>query len=476
MSRVTAVAVITAVVLGACAEAPIPMEPTSLTRIAGGLANSQAADDMYLVQFRGNGVPRDFAMNVAAQGGIVVFAHGRAGIATVSGLTDAGAAALAASPGVASVDADLYTVLDEPGDVVVESADLVQSTANPAGAFFFPRQWHHRQIGAHTAWAAGKLGSATTKVGIIDTGIDYTNLDLIGLIDETLSTSFVVDNTVPPALIIAGARTYADYHFHGTHTGATVSSNAIVGAGVTSKTTLVALKACRANGSCPSSAVLPAILYAADNELHVVNMSLGGAFLRNGANVGPGPSFIATINRVFNYAHQNGLTIVVSAGNSARDMDHDGNIYNTYCQAPHAICVSATGPTARGPLLSNGTYQFLTNSDALASYSNFGSSAITVAAPGGAAAPVWATCSKFSIQVLSGGVPICRTGNFIVGSNGTSMAAPHVTGLAALIASEVGRNPTAIADRIKATADDLGKPGTDPAYGKGRINVAAGAP
>jgi hypothetical protein len=471
MSRTsTALALISAFALGACAERPAPVEPSAMVSLGNSLASLNESDT-YLVQFRGNDIPGDFEAAVAAAGGTVVFAHAGVGIAAVSGMTDAGAQGLLVSDGVASVDADAYTILEEPSETIVEAADVVESTANPAAAFFFPRQWHHTQIGAPAAWAAGKLGSASTKVGIIDTGIDYTNLDLVGLIDETLSTSFVVD-PVPPNLVIAGARSYADYHFHGTHVGSTVSSNAVVGAGVTSKVKLVALKVCRWTGTCPTSGTLSAILYAADNGLPVVNMSLGGGFFRNGANVGAGPSFIATINRVFNYAFQKGTTIVVSAGNDAMDIDHNGNIYNTYCNAPHVICVSATGPTARGPLV-NGAYTFLTNIDALASYSNFGRSAIAVAAPGGAAAPVWQTCSRFAATT---GLTVCRTGNFILGANGTSMAAPHVTGLAALIAGEVGNNPTAIAARIKATAVDLGQPGTDPAYGRGRISVAAGAP
>ncbi len=54
---------------------------------------------------------------------------------------------------------------------------------------------------------------------------------------------------------------------------------------------------------------------------------------------------------------------------------------------------------------------------------------------------------------------------------GTSMAAPHVTGLAALVAEDVGRNPGQIRAKIQQTADDLGQKGTDPFYGKGRINV-----
>jgi len=59
-------------------------------------------------------------------------------------------------------------------------------------------------------------------------------------------------------------------------------------------------------------------------------------------------------------------------------MDHDGNAYKTYCSTPATVCVAATGPTAQGSV--NGPW---TNPDAPATYTNFGRSAINVAAPGG---------------------------------------------------------------------------------------------
>jgi subtilisin family serine protease len=282
-------------------------------------------------------------------------------------------------------------------------------------------------------------------------------------VDLTNSVSFVPSDDALVQTFFPGAHPIADLHYHGTHVGSTVSSNALAAAGVTSGVTLVGIKVCNVNGSCPTSGVLQGVLYAADLGLPVANMSLGGTFLRKDASAkgGNGPSFIATINKVFNYAHHKGTQVIVSAGNSALDIDHDGNGYKAYCSAPTVVCVSATGPTAAA-----GTNGPWTNVDALAPYSNFGVSAINVAAPGGAAAPVWAACSRFSLQI-----PVCQTGTFIVGISGTSMAAPHTTGLAALISEDVGHNPAAIRARLQNSADDLGAPGADPQYGKGRINV-----
>ena len=180
------------------------------------------------------------------------------------------------------------------------------------------------------------------------------------------------------------------------------------------------------------------------------------------ARGGDSPSFLAVVNKVMTYANRKGVTVVVSAGNDNIDMDHDGNGYKTYCSAPTVICVSATGPTAAA-----GATGPWTNVDAKAVYSNYGRSAVTVAAPGGnTGAAVSAGCSPFSLPFA-----VCQTGVFVLTSSGTSMAAPHVTGLAGLISAEVGRNPGAIRDRLVNFSDDLGAIGNDPIYGHGRINV-----
>ena len=496
MHRVRSAALLASLTLAACAEPPLTSEPSGLRSVGGTAANfASDGSDSYLVRFNGK-IPADFNAQVAALGGEVIFAHAGVGIAAVAGIGDAGAATLAASSGIAAVDPDAYTVQESVlADDATEVADAVESPVTPNTAFFFPRQWSHQAIGGPLAWAAGKRGDANVKVGILDTGIDYLHPDLVGRVDLALSRSFL--SAAENARVPAGAHLVADLNYHGTHVASTVASNAYVTAGVTANVTLVGLKVCApgtaANGfrgTCPTSGTLAAILYAADNDLHVINLSLGGTFNRRDASAqgGFGPSFLATINQVFNYAKTRGTTIVVSAGNSALDIDHDGNGYKSYCSASAVICVSATGPTnarrnAAGTafILVGGAYQDIENIDALAGYSNYGRSAISVAAPGGNALPVWQSCSGFTIHT---GLTGCRTRFYnsptswsgsTVGISGTSMAAPHVTGLAALIAGEVGHSPSQIAARIQQTADDLGQVGTDPAYGKGRITGARAA-
>jgi subtilisin family serine protease len=446
-------------------------------------------DGTYLVRFRG-GIPSNFGAHVAKLGGEVIFAHAGAGVGAVRNLTPETAAALSASAGVDVTIDDAVAIEATVGEVesATLSGDAPASPTQPNLAAFYVRQWGMRAIQANAAWAANRFGSATTKVGILDTGLDYLHPDLVGRVDLVNSRSYLnAAENARVQTLFPGAHEVADLNFHGTHVGSTVASNGLAAAGVTSQVTLVGFKVCAPGvapnfqGTCPNSGTYLAILHAADMGLPVINMSLGGRFMRRDASAKGGskefanPSFIAIINDVFQYAHRKGTTIVVSAGNNGADMQHDGNRYYSYCDAPHVICVSATGPAVSA---NHGEYAEV---DARAPYSNFGNK-ITVAAPGGSgrnAAPVnrgwvYQACSGFSLAI-----PACQarrnaagqTQLWVVGVNGTSMAAPHTTGVAALVAGSVGSNPAAIRSKLTSSADDLGAVGRDPIYGNGRVNA-----
>ena len=436
--------------------------------ISAATAETPNPTGRHIVEFAG-GAPSGFTARVTALGGSVVWSASNAGLATVTGLSATAADNLSRAPGVKAVNEDIAISLEAPmaGTVADAGVGGVASQAAPAGSFFFARQWNMRAVHADQAWAAGYLGSPSVSVFLLDTGIDYNYLDLQGRVDLTRSVdllgtfttggvSFTEADTVQK--YFPGRLPFTDLYFHGTHVGATISSNALAAAGVTSRTTLVAVKVCAYLDICPLSSVLNGVIYAADHGADVINLSLGGGFVKE-----HGGALVSLINRTFNYARSKGVTIVVSAGNSAADLDHNGNVYVTYCNDPAVICVAATGPTAEASI--NGPYTAI---DAAASYSNFGRSAIDVAAPGGNGSSfVYAACSGTSLIV-----PICGTGTFVIGAQGTSMASPHVAGAAALLVQQLGRNPGAIKSRLLSTADDLGQSGTDQLYGKGRLNVA----
>jgi subtilisin family serine protease len=480
--------------------------------------SSSSAASKYVMLFRG-GAPSDFESSVAARGGTVELMHHGSGIAIIDGLTADAAAAVGAGANIEVMMQDFeYQGVAHPVEPAFELANLesadagIQSQANPTTAFFYPRQWHHRAIGANVAWAAGRLGSPSVDVAILDSGIDHLYPDLVGLVDQVRARSFVPQGSLtaplPPdaelqdnqviAKFFPGSNrpVWSDLNGHGSHVASTVSSLAIVSAGVTSRVTLIPVKVLRARGSGAFSGILNGILYATDAGAEVINMSLGSLYPRDGNR-----GFNRLLDEVTKYARSNGVTIVVAAGNSAvRLHPSNGGLYGAFCSTKNVICVSATGPNA-GPV--NGPWT--PSVDFPAIYTNYGIQFIDVAAPGGnwavnaqgqivSAIGVWAACSKTTLQYVVPTVPpgsppgtqpappfyrkqtcsLNPNSTFASGFIGTSMASPHVAGLVALLVENVGRSPEQIKSILAENSDDIpvfGKSGKDDLYGNGRINV-----
>lgn len=467
-----------------------PPAATSLQGVSG-----SGNDGDFLVLTSGP-VDASFEGEVNSLGGKIKRRHDGAGLTAVSGLTEATAAQLATFPGVVEVSRDVQISLNLPvapieADVAALGGLTADSQTNPAGAILYAWQWNMSLIKANEAWAAGKLGSPSVTVAILDTGIDYDAPDLNGLVDLSRSRSFMstyvpatptspvrlADDTVS-RYYFASRNPISDYNGHGTNVATQVSSKAFAFAGVTSRTTLIGVKVLGSNGVGSLGTVLSGVLWAADQGADVANMSLGGGFPRAGNQ-----SIIRIINGVFDYAKKKRMMVVVSAGNAAQDLDNNGDTYSTYCDAPHVLCVSAVGP------------KLVTGApDDPAFYTNFGRRSIDVAAPGGnadaangfprsawpwgadIASWVWSFCSKTVIGWTSANVPqltSCAAGNRLSGYIGTSQAAPHAAGLAALVISVSGASKSMeVKRRITETADDLGPRGRDAYYGFGLINVA----
>jgi subtilisin family serine protease len=427
-------------------------------------AASQQETRRHVVVFAAERVPADFAERTARLGGSVETSLDGIGVAVVTGLSEPAAAELAAQGDIQNVEPDPVVAPAhdemEAAETLAEPAD---ATASPTSALFYTRQWNLPAVSAPQAWAAGYLGSRDVVVAILDSGIDYLHPDLAGLVDLERSKSFVPEDVTRH---YPGRLPFSDLHGHGTFVASIVASNATVVAGVNRFVTLIAVKINDSTRASSAGQFLNGIVYAADQGADVINISDGRQFDKS-----ENPGIVAAFERAVNYAFRKGALLVTVPFNDGADLDHNGDLVRLPCEAANAICVSATGPTASAGI--NGPWQ---NVDAPASYTAFGRSAIDVAAPGGdgiAGQFRGITLPCTTTPAATTARPECRAHQPVAGSRGTSFAAPHVAGLAALLVAQLGHgNPALIRASILQSADDLGEPGTDPYYGKGRINIA----
>jgi len=444
------------------------------SRPGGALAASVASPEStgrYIVVFSSERVPADFGARVAQLGGSIENALDSIGVATVTGLSERGVAELAAGADIRAVEPDPMTSPRDdgeandglPAEAVSEAAVAADATASPTTAQFYARQWNLRAVFAPEAWAAGFLGSRDVVVAILDTGIDYANPDLAGLVDLDRSISFVPEDVTRH---YPGRLPFSDLFWHGTAVASAVASNASVLAGVNRYVTLLAVKVADSTNTHTVGRIISGIVYAADQGADVINVSRGS---QRDRRLDPGT--VVAYERAVNYAFRKGALVVSVPFNDAADLDHNGDIVRLPCEAANAICAAATGPTGASSI--NGPW---VDVDAPAPYTAFGRSAVSVAAPGGAGEVgqfrrFWSLCT--TTPSATTGAPACRAHQPIAQGAGTSFAAPTVAGLAALLVSQLGHgNPALIRARILQSADDLGEPGVDPYYGKGRINVA----
>lgn len=156
---------------------------------------------------------RDLHKTVNKLGGEVVFFHEKAGVAVISGLNEDSAKELSSARGVQQVEPEVNIQLESvktDGVYEAQISDLGVMNDNPGGAFFFARQWHLNAISAPEAWEAGKTGSSDVTVAILDTGIDYTYPDLVGLVDLDRSVFFIPEDDAFVQQFFPGAHPIAD--------------------------------------------------------------------------------------------------------------------------------------------------------------------------------------------------------------------------------------------------------------------------
>jgi subtilisin family serine protease len=332
----------------------------------------------------------------------------------------------------------------------------VRGRAIQDGAFFYPLyQWAPRAIEAPAAWAAGQLG-AGVRVAVLDGGIWAPHPDLAPNLDVARAVSFATDADGNPT---DWSEDVGDF-WHGTHVAGIVAGAAAVGTiGIAPRATIIPVKVLH-DGSGDFGAVIQGILYAAapvsqgGGGAQIINMSLGAGIEHRGAGIA---QLASLLSRVTSFARQQGVLVIASIGNSALDLDHTNNLIDIPAQSVGVLAIAATGPVN---VAGGGT-----NFDRPASYTDFGQSAVHFAAPGGDFT-LFPDGAWFEDMVLSTNV-----GGWAFAA-GTSAAAPAASGVAALILGKYGPlHPSRIEAILRASADDLGKPGNDDFYGAGRVNA-----
>lgn len=317
---------------------------------------------------------------------------------------------LADDPLVQYAESDfIYYLQYSPNDPMISSQWALRNTGqvinNKAGI-------SGADIKAEAAWDVSR--GTGTKIAILDSGIDFTHPELISKI--VASKSF----TTP---------SIADVNGHGTHVAGIVAADANNGqgiAGVCPDCQLVIGKITNDDlaGSVPSSVISPSIIWAADNNVQVLNLSIAG------------PNFSQSVQDAVNYAWNKNIVVVAAAGNNA-------TLERRYPAAYQNVVSVANS----------------NSDDAKSSTSNFGDW-VQLTAPGDTILSTFPTTQNL------------RNVNNYGYLTGTSMASPVVAGVAGLVwKTQFGTSNAAVVQRMYSTADKVS--GTGAFWRNGRINAAS---
>ena len=377
---------------------------------------------------------------------------------------------------------------EQPEVAYAEPNALYRLTLTPNDPGFGPRQWNLSAIDMPRAWDINPGGNNTITVAVIDSGITTIARSFVfqtwnGRATQNVtvpfgvSPDFAAKRLINPRDFVFWTGPVVDMDGHGTHVASTIgedTNNAVAGAGIAYGVNVMPLKVCvgywevqfamsasgyrgyvpQDSGGCAESEIAEAIRYAADSGAKVINLSLGG----------PTPS--TTLRDALAYAVSRGAFVAIAMGNAYED----GNpVEYPAAYAKDIEGVMSVG--AVGPSLER------------AYYSSTGPH-IEISAPGGTVREGGANSLIWQATILPtdsdpARIILPRFDRYAeVALQGTSMASPHVAGVAALIISQGVDDPAAVEALIKGTARFLGTPNpSTPArnqeYGYGLVQPRA---
>src|SRR6266550_3461638 len=447
-------------------------------------AATTAATETYIVLYKDGASSRNGAGVVQAAGGQLVYNYQQIGVIIARSNRSDFAADLRSAAGIdgAAATARFATRLD---DSVVSAgttgagAPLLPAPGDPLSAW----QWDMTQIGAFGAQAITP-GSRAVIAGDIDTGIDPTHPDLAPNFDAADSAGCLTGKP---------DTNFVDDNGHGTHTAGTIAAarNGIGIVGVAPNVKLAAIKAGNADGFFFPEAVVCAFMWAGTHHIPVTNNSyFADPYLFNCKNDPVQRAIWIAEQRAILFAESKGTVVVAAEGNQADDLAHPTQdatspddttpilrtVHNNCAVVPVEV-QGVVGVTADGNLLQKSFY------------SSYGVGSANVSAPGGdsilqltSAAPngrvlsTW-PASLLTVTCLPARRVVDVSGATYCYQQGTSMASPHVAGVAALIESVGVTARGAVAAALENRADPVACPTPDVLAGYAFFpSVSNGAP